>query len=179
MASYADSTHIFYPCAQWAPRWILKPNDPRDGEWGLMELAGGAVNWGGGVYSIPKGAKNKDAAFKVLEWLTVNPESAVPRRDELQVFTAVKSVYADPAFYSRTDSFFGGQNIDALFAYTIIPKMNATNVRSLNKYDVEINDAVGNALKTINASSDGNVNVASLIAQVEQDVLSRSPDLSK
>jgi multiple sugar transport system substrate-binding protein len=179
MASYADSTHIFYPCAQWSPRWILKPNDPRDGEWGLMELAGGAVNWGGGVYSIPKGAKNKDAAFKVLEWLTVNPESAVPRRDELQVFTAVKSVYADPTFYSRTDSFFGGQDIDALFAYTIIPKMDATNVRSLNKYDVEVNDAVGSALKTINASSDGNVNVASLIAQVEQDVLSRSPDLSK
>lgn len=59
MASYADSSHIFYPCAQWSPRWVLKPNDERVGEWGLMEIAGGAVNWGGGVYSIPQDALNK------------------------------------------------------------------------------------------------------------------------
>lgn len=179
MASYADSSHIFYPCAQWSPRWILKPNDTRDGEWGLMELAGGAVNWGGGVYSIPKTALNKEAAFAVLEWITMNPDSAVPRRDELEVFTAVKSVYDDPDFYSRTDSFFGGQDIDKLFAYTIIPKMDETNVRPLNKYDVEVKDAVSSALKTINASPDGNVDVSTLISQVEEDILSRSPELSK
>lgn len=179
MASYADSTHIFYPCAQWSPRWVLKPNDSRDGEWGLMELAGGAVNWGGGVYSIPKTALNKEGAFAVIKWLTMDPESAVPRRDELEVFTAIKSVYDDPDFYSRTDSFFGGQDIDKFFAYTIIPKMDETNVRPLNKYDVEVKDAVSSALKTINASSDGNVDVSALISQVEQDILSRCPELSK
>ncbi len=179
MASYADSVHIFYPCAQWSPRWILKPNDSRDGEWGLMELAGGAVNWGGGVYSIPTTALNKEAAFAVIKWLTMNPDSAVPRRDELQVFTAIKSVYSDPNFYSRKDSFFGGEDIDKLFAYTIIPKMNETNVRPLNQYDVEVRDAVSSALKTINASPDGNVDVASLITQVENDILSRCPALSK
>lgn len=179
MASYADSTHIFYPCAQWSPRWVIKPNDSRDGEWGLMELAGGAVNWGGGVYSIPTGALNKEAAFAVIRWLTMDPESAVPRRDELQVFTAIKSVYEDPNFYSRTDSFFGGQDIDKLFAYTIIPKMDETNVRPLNKYDVEVKDAANSALKTINASTDGNVDVAELISQIENDILSRCPELSK
>ncbi len=179
MASYADSTHIFYPCAQWSPRWILKPNDSRDGEWGLMELAGGAVNWGGGVYSIPTTALNKEGAFAVIKWLTMNPDSAVPRRDELQVFTAIKSVYADPNFYSRKDSFFGGEDIDKLFAYTIIPKMNETNVRPLNQYDVEVRDAVSSALKTINASPDGNVDVGKLITQVENDILSMCPALSK
>ena len=179
MASYADSTHIFYPCAQWSPRWVLKPNDSRDGEWGLMELAGGAVNWGGGVYSIPKTALNKEGAFAIIKWLTMDPESAVPRRDELEVFTAIKSVYDDPDFYSREDSFFGGQDIDKLFAYTIIPKMDETNVRPLNKYDVEVKDAVSSALKTINASPDGNVDISSLISQVEQDILSRCPELSK
>ncbi|MDO4274542.1 MAG: extracellular solute-binding protein [Eubacteriales bacterium] len=179
MASYADDTHIFYPCAQWSPRWILKPNDSRDGEWGLMELAGGAVNWGGGVYSIPNTAQNKEAAFAIIKWLTVDPESAVPRRDELEVFTAIKSVYEDPEFYSRTDSFFGGQDIDKLFAYTIIPKMDETNVRPLNKYDVEVKDAVSSALKTINASADGNVDVSELIDQIETDILSRCPELSK
>lgn len=179
MASYADNTHIFYPCAQWSPRWVLKPNDTRDGEWGLMELAGGAVNWGGGVYSIPKTALNKEAAFAVINWLTVNPASAIPRRDNLEVFTAIKSVYEDEGFYSRTDSFFGGQDIDKLFAYTIIPKMDETNVRPLNKYDVEVKDAVSSALKTINASEDGNIDVADLIKQIEDDILSRCPELSK
>lgn len=179
MASYADSTHIFYPCAQWSPRWVLKPNDSRDGEWGLMELAGGAVNWGGGVYSIPKTALNKEAAFAVIKWLTMDTESAIPRRDELEVFTAIKSVYSDPDFYSRTDSFFGGQDIDKLFAYTIIPKMDETNVRPINKYDVEVKDAASSALKTINASADGNVDIGELISQVEKDILSRCPELSK
>lgn len=179
MASYADSSHIFYPCAQWSPRWVLKPNDERVGEWGLMEIAGGAVNWGGGVYSIPKDALNKEAAFAVISWLTVNPDSAVPRRDELEVFTAIKSVYEDENFYSRTDEFFGGQDIDKLFAYSIIPKMDETNVRPLNKYDVEVKDAVSSALKTINASSDGEVSVPSLIESIEEDLLSRCPDLSR
>lgn len=179
MASYADSEHIFYPCAQWSPRWILKPNDSRVGEWGLMELAGGAVNWGGGVYSIPKDALNKEGAFAVMKWLTMDPESAVVRRDKLEVFCAIKSVYEDEAFYSRTDEFFGGQDIDKLFAYSIIPKMNETNVRPLNKYDVEVKDAVSSALKTINASADGNVDVSGLISQVENDILSRCPELSK
>lgn len=179
MASYADDVHIFYPCAQWSPRWVLKPNDTRDGAWGLMELAGGAVNWGGGVYAIPKTAQNKEAAFAVIKWLTMDPESAVPRRDELEVFTAIKSVYEDPSFYSRTDSFFGGQDIDKMFAYTIIPKMDETNVRPLNKYDVEVKDAVNSALKTINASPDGNVDVGELVQQIETDILSRCPELSK
>lgn len=179
MASYADDAHIFYPCAQWSPRWVLKPNDTRDGAWGLMELAGGAVNWGGAVYAIPTTAANKEAAFAVINWLAVNPDSAIPRRDKLEVFTAIKSVYDDPEFYSRTDSFFGGQDIDKLFAYTIIPKMDETNVRPLNKYDVEVKDAVSSALKTINASADGNVEVSELITQIENDILSRCPELSK
>ena len=179
MASYADDTHIFYPCAQWSPRWILKPNDSRVGAWGLTELAGGAVNWGGGVYAIPKDAQNKEGAFAVIKWLTMDPESAVVRRDKLEVFCAIKSVYEDENFYSRTDEFFGGQDIDKLFAYSIIPKMNETNVRPLNKYDVEVKDAVSSALKTINASQDGNVDVSALIAQIEEDILSRCPELSK
>lgn len=179
MASYADDTHIFYPCAQWSPRWILKPNDSRVGEWGLMELAQGAVNWGGGVYSIPKDAKNKEGAFAVIKWLTMDEEAAKIRRDKLEVFSAIKAVYDDPDFYTRTDEFFGGQDIDKLFAYTIIPKMNETNVRPLNKYDVEVKDAVSSALKTINASKDGDVNVDELISQIETDILSRCPELSK
>ncbi len=179
MASYADSKHIFYPCAQWSPRWIIKPNDSRVGEWGLMELAGGAVNWGGGVYSIPNGAQNKEAAFAVMKWLTMDVDSAAIRRDKLEVFSAIKSVYDDPEFYSRTDEFFGGEDIDALYAYTIIPKMNETNVRPLNKYDVEVKNAVSSALKTINGSADGNVDVAALITQIENDLLSACPELSK
>lgn len=57
--------------------------------------------------------------------------------------------------------------------------MDETNVRPLNKYDVEVKDAVSSALKTINASPDGNVDISSLISQVEQDILSRCPELSK
>ena len=57
--------------------------------------------------------------------------------------------------------------------------MNETNVRPLNKYDVEVKDAVNSALKTINASDDGNVDVADLIAQIERDILSSCPELSK
>ena len=179
MASYADDVHIFYPCAQWSPRWILKPNDSRVGEWGLMELAGGAVNWGGGVYSIPTTAQNKEGAFAVMKWLAMDEGSAAIRRDKLEVFCAIKKVYEDENFYSRTDEFFGGQDIDKLFAYTIIPKMNETNVRPLNKYDVEVKDAVNSALKTINASPDGNVDVSELITKIEDDILSRCPELSR
>ena len=66
-----------------------------------------------------------------------------------------------------------------MFAYSIIPKMNETNVRPLNKYDVEVKDAVSSALKTINASENGKVDVDVLISQIEEDILSRCPELSK
>ena len=68
---------------------------------------------------------------------------------------------------------------NVLIGQTIIPKMNETNVRPMNKYDVEVKDAVSSALKTINASPDGDVDVSELITKIEDDILSRCPELSR
>lgn len=177
-ASFADNVSIFYPCAQWSPRWVIEPNDKSTGRWGLSQLTGGNINWGGAVWSIPKTAKNKSGSFAVMKLLCTDPASAVPRRDQLQVFSSIKSLYNDPNFYSKSDPYFGGENVDKLFAQ-IVKTTQQSSIRRVSPYDSDVSDAVNAALMTLNASPDGNVDITSLLDQVQTAVLNKNPNLTK
>lgn len=176
-ASYADDISIFYCAPQWAPRWVIKPNDESVGRWAMTQLPGGSVNWGGAVWSIPKTALNKSGAFAILKLYTTH-DSAVQRR-AIDCFSALKSTYEDPDFYTMPDEYFAGQDVNKLFAQTIIPSVKQKDVRHVSPYDSVVSDAINSALMVINDSEDGNVDIDSLLDQVQTDVLNKCPELTK
>ena len=48
-----------------------------------------------------------------------------------------------------------------------------------SRYDQDIDDVYNLALKTINASSDGNVSVDKLLESMKDELLTKQPDLSE
>ncbi len=177
-ASYADKTHMFYPCATWSPTYLIKPNDKNgSGRWGLMTTPGGATTWGGTIVGIPKKSQNKQAAFEYINWNYLSEAGAKANRDNMEYFNTMKSTYKDAGFYTKSDPFFAGQDVFKTFAQEIAPKVAVG--RPAQKYDQEINEAINIAIVTINSSKDGNISVDELIKKVESDILDKVPELSK
>lgn len=175
-ASFAEARHIFYPCPTWGPTWRIKPNDKQSkGRWGFMQAPGGGYVMGGTIVAIPKKAKNKDAAFKYINWTYLSEKGAKANRDHLEYFSALKAIYRDHKFYSKPDYFFAGQDVMRAFAEKVMPKLLPT--RPISKYDLEINDAIKLAAKTIEASKDNNIPVDELIDKMEADIVAKVPNL--
>lgn len=177
-ASIAGKEDIFYPCATWAPFHVIQPNDP-DGNsvWGLIQNPeGGTIN-GGTLMCVIDSSPNKNAAAAFVYYYGLSYEGSVMKRDKgITPSTLLKSVYEEENFYSATNEFFGGQDIDKKFS-EIAQNMNP--IRPHNEYDPEISQAINVALMTINSSTDGNLNVDDLITQVEDEVLAKAPELTK
>lgn len=175
-ASWAGSNHIFFLCATWSPTWEIKAKDPDgSGNWGFMVPPGGGCLSGGTVVCIPKAAENKEAAWEYIKWNYLSEEGAISNRDNLDYFSVYKPIYEDESFYSRTDEFFGGQDVLKTFAQELIPTMPVP--REVNQYDSEVLDALGTAISEIAKSEDGNLKTEDLIADMKADILNKAPDL--
>ncbi|TDF95391.1 ABC transporter substrate-binding protein [Paenibacillus piri] len=177
LASYAAKKHIFYPAATWAPTYRIKANDKNgSGNWGIMGAPGGGFLNGGTIVAIPQKAKNKQAAFEYIKWMYLSEKGAISNRDHLEYFNTLKSTYKDPKFYSKTDAFFGGQDVLKKFA-EIAPSVIVGP--PVTKYDKEIIGAIDLAVKTMNSNEDGALSVDTLISSMEKDILSQVPELKK
>ncbi len=173
-ASYADSTHIFYPCANWSVTFTIKRNDPNDsGRWGFIVAPGGPFPMGGTVQGVPIVAKHKMAAVTFLKYRYQSVAGAERLRDDQGYFSPLKSLYDNDSFYSKTDPYFGGQNLQKIFALDILAKIS--NPRLPNRYDQQINDAFNLAVQSLNTGA--NLSVADLIKMMEDDLVQRDPEL--
>lgn len=72
------------------------------------------ATWGGTMIGIPRNAKDPEVAWKLLEFLYLSPQAVDARRKYTSVLPAVMSQWNDAA-YQRSDPYFGGQKIDALY----------------------------------------------------------------
>ncbi|TBL80119.1 ABC transporter substrate-binding protein [Paenibacillus thalictri] len=175
-ATFADNTHIFYPCANWSVEFTVKPNDKNgSGRWGFMVPPGGPFPWGGTVQGVPKKAKNKEGAVEFIKFFFLTERGSELARDVKGNFSPFKPIYNKSDFYSAKDAFFGGQDVLKAIAQDIFPKIKS--VRLPSKYDQDIDDTINIAIKTINGSSDGNVSVDQLIKKMEDDLKNKQPDL--
>ena len=177
LASFAAKKHIFYSAATWAPTWRIKANDKNgSGNWGVMAAPGGGFLAGGTVVAIPQKAKNKQAAFEYIKWTYMSEKGAISNRDNLEYFNTMKSTYKDSNFYSKSDPFFKGQDVQKKFA-EIAPSVIVGP--PVTKYDKEINGAIDLAIKTINSNEKGTLSAESLINSMEKDIISQVPELKK
>jgi len=175
-ASYTDETHIFYPCANWSVDFTIKAND-KDGKgrWGFMIPPGGPFPLGGTVQAVPQKAKNKVGAAELIKFLFLSEKGSEVARDYKGNFSPFKPIYEKPDFYSKKEEYFAGQDVQKAIAQEVFPKIKS--VRLPSKYDQDIDDSINVAMKTINASKDGNIDSAQLVKKMEEDLKNKQPDL--
>ena len=172
-ASFADKTHIFYPCTTWVPYFFIQPNDPEGvGNWGLMTPPDGSYSWGGTAFAITKQSEHKQEAWKFIQWMLLS-ENGVKFNDEVTGYpTPMKAKYDDPEYVSGSDELFGGQNLKEKFFKDLMVDME---VRPLTPYDVAFWDVVG--LETINLNSDPTLTADAALEHAKQEIHNKIPDL--
>ena len=86
------------------------------GDWGVIPVPGGPyqVNQGGSFMVMPATSRNKEAAWKLLEFLLINEESQLHYTNEHGTFSAYMPVWDDPSLDQPVD-FFAGQPVARMF----------------------------------------------------------------
>jgi len=125
-ATYADDSHIFYPCPDWALTYYIESNDPEgSGNWGLLK-APVSYSHGGTAMGISNTASDaeKEAAYDFITWCISSEEGAEVARDAAGYITQDTSI-ATTEFSKRSDEeFFGGQDISSLYYQEIISEIS-------------------------------------------------------
>ena len=125
-ATYADDSHIFYPCPDWALTYYIESNDPEgSGNWGLLKAPVSYCH-GGTAMGISNTASDaeKEAAYDFITWCISSEEGAEAARDAAGYITQDTTI-ATTEFAKRSDEdFFGGQDISSLYYQEIISEIS-------------------------------------------------------
>ena len=132
-----EDNYILYPCAPWSPVWVVKANDPdSSGRWGVTTAPQQGYSWGGTAYGILKDAKNKDLAWKFIEWATTTEEGTKACEEVVGAIVSRQANYTD-GFPENPDDYFAGQSTNLYLMDNAAPTMK---IRSLSQYDVVLQD---------------------------------------
>ncbi len=95
---------------------VLKNNAPdTSGLWGAANLPGRAYStWGGSFYAIPEQSENKEAAWKLLQFLTTEEEVQLNAFNNIAAFPSLKAAWGNPVFDEPID-FLGKQQANKLY----------------------------------------------------------------
>jgi multiple sugar transport system substrate-binding protein len=108
--------------AAWGPIFLQGTAKNTSGKWAVAELpqwnAGDHVtsNWGGSTLSVTKQSKHPAEAAELAKWLMTNPASAKKFSIDQFLFPSEKSVLTDPDYADQKVAFFGGQQVNKLYA---------------------------------------------------------------
>lgn len=108
--------------AAWGPVFLSTSAKDTSGKWRAAPLpqwtagAQEAGNWGGSTSAVVKTTKNPIAAAKFAEFLNTDPESTMMFATEQFLFPATKTVLSNPAFTDQKPAFYGGQQVNQVFA---------------------------------------------------------------
>ncbi|MFI7705296.1 ABC transporter substrate-binding protein [Nonomuraea sp. NPDC049480] len=108
--------------AAWGPVFLAGSAKDTSGKWRaapLPQWAAGenkAGNWGGSTSAVIKGTKNPIAAAEFAEFLNTDPESTRMFASEQFLFPPTKALLEDKAFVDEKPEFYGGQEVNKLFA---------------------------------------------------------------
>ncbi len=115
------------------------------GLWGASDLPNGIYgSWGGSFYGIPEQSQNKEAAWKLVQFLTTRPDVQLAAFERIGAFPAVTSTYGDPLFDEEIP-FLANQKARQLFARV------AQNIegRATNPGDQIAEEIVNSALSQV------------------------------
>lgn len=82
-------------------------------QWGSTEAAG---NWGGSSDAVMQSSTHKIAAAALAQYLNSNPTSTTQLATKRFLFPVTKSVLDEPTFVDQKPEFYGGQQVNKVFA---------------------------------------------------------------
>ncbi len=94
--------------AAWMQGGLTRDHPTTVGKWRVVHAPEANFNWGGSFVSIPEQSKNKEAAWKFIQWACCSAEGQNVLFKQSGVFPAYKPAWQDPLYDAPVD-FFGGQ----------------------------------------------------------------------
>jgi multiple sugar transport system substrate-binding protein len=108
--------------AAWGPVFLSGSAKDTSGKWRAAPLpqwnaaAPASGNWGGSTSAVVKTTKNPIAAAKFAQFLNTDPESTKALATQQFLFPPTKALLSDPAFTGDKPAFYGGQQVNQVFA---------------------------------------------------------------
>jgi len=118
----ANGKYAGWLTAAWAPVFLQGTAESTSGLWRAAPLpqwtAGEEVsgNWGGSSDAVLASSENPIAAYELAKFINNDEESAMMLATEQFLFPPQVSVLEDPAFVDQQSEFYGGQEVNKLFA---------------------------------------------------------------
>jgi multiple sugar transport system substrate-binding protein len=118
----ANGKYAGWLTAAWGPIFLQGTAEGTSGLWRAAPLpqwdAGDNVsgNWGGSSDAVLASSENPIAAYMLAEYINHDDESALQLATEQFLFPPQVSVLEDPAFTDQASEFYGGQEVNQLFA---------------------------------------------------------------
>lgn len=117
-------------------------------KWDFADVfPGGATNWGGSFFAVPKVSKNQEEAAKLAAWLTA-PEQQIVAFQNAGAFPSQVEAQSDPAVTEFTDADFSDAPVGQILAHRaegVVPQIKGPQ-------DATIQDTViGGVMTQINA----------------------------
>jgi multiple sugar transport system substrate-binding protein len=108
--------------AAWGPVFLSGSAKDTSGKWRAAPLPQWNAaqptsgNWGGSTSAVVKSTKNPIAAATFAEFLNTDPESTKALATKQFLFPPTKALLSDPAFTDDKPAFYGGQQVNQVFA---------------------------------------------------------------
>ncbi|MFH9268978.1 ABC transporter substrate-binding protein [Streptomyces sp. NPDC017546] len=141
--AFAAGSFATIPCPAWMLGYVKgQAGDAGKGKWDIAKLPGGAGNWGGSYLSIPRAAKHKKEAYKLIEWLTAPEQQAkvFQKQGNFPSSTGAIETIAD-----AKDEYFSGAPIGQIFGEAA----KESPVQVLGVHDQNVMQQITNALSEV------------------------------
>lgn len=113
--SFSTGSFATIACPAWMLGYIKSQADTMSGKWGVAKIPGGAGNWGGSYFSIPKASKHQKEAYDLISWLTA-PAQQTAMFTKRQAFPSSQTAAKDPAIAATTDGYFGDSPLGQIYS---------------------------------------------------------------
>lgn len=120
----ANGKYASWQTAAWGPVFLQGTAANTSGKWRAAPLpqwaAGENVsgNWGGSTDVVLNGTENPIPATELARWINVEREPVLRFATEQFLFPALNEILEDPEFVDQKSEFYGGQEVNRLFAET-------------------------------------------------------------
>ncbi|MFJ7270278.1 ABC transporter substrate-binding protein [Streptomyces sp. NPDC099050] len=141
--AFAAGSFATIPCPAWMLGYVKgQAGAAGQGKWDVAKLPGGAGNWGGSYLSIPRAAKHKEEAYKLIEWLTAPEQQAkvFQKQGNFPSSTGAIAKIAD-----AKDPYFSGAPIGRIFGEAA----KESPVQVLGVHDQNVMQQLTNALSEV------------------------------
>jgi cellobiose transport system substrate-binding protein len=118
-AAFANAAFATVPCAAWGTGVISeRAGAAASGKWDIATIPGGSGNWGGSYLAIPAQSTKKDAAYKLLTYLTGKAGHLAEFKEKGTMPSTIAAL-DDPAFAGATNAYFNNAPVGVIFGGSV------------------------------------------------------------